>query len=100
MAKRLKEARLAAGLSQRVLGIQAGLEPSVASPRINQYERSTHMPGAGTLANLGLVLDVPLPYFYAEDDALAMCILAFHRGSAPQRRQLTLLAKAVNRASG
>ncbi|WP_235186562.1 helix-turn-helix domain-containing protein [Dyella japonica] len=88
---------MAAGLSQRVLGINAGLEPSVASARINQYERSTHMPGVGTLANLGLVLDVPLPYFYAEDDALAMCILAFHRGSGAQRRQLVHLAKGINR---
>ncbi|WP_366931802.1 hypothetical protein [Paraburkholderia xenovorans] len=34
---RLKEARLRAGLSQKKLGIVAGLDPSVASTRINRY---------------------------------------------------------------
>ena len=44
MALRLREAREAAGLSQRQLGIVAELDVSVASPHINQYEQGKHMP--------------------------------------------------------
>lgn len=37
--KRLKEARTAAGLSQKKLGIAAGIDEFVASTRINRYEK-------------------------------------------------------------
>ena len=40
--KRLKEARLAAGLSQKKLGIAAGIDEFVASTRINRYEKGIH----------------------------------------------------------
>ncbi|MFA4578750.1 XRE family transcriptional regulator, partial [Xanthomonas perforans] len=36
-ARRLQQARLHTGLSQKELGIRAGLDPYVASPRVNQY---------------------------------------------------------------
>lgn len=36
--KRLKEARLEAGLSQKRLGIAAGVDEFVVSARMNQYE--------------------------------------------------------------
>ena len=39
VAKRLREARELSGLSQKQLGIKAGLDEFSASPRINQYER-------------------------------------------------------------
>jgi transcriptional regulator with XRE-family HTH domain len=75
------------GISQRELGIRAGLDPSVASPRINQYEQAKHLPDPLTLERLGTVLGYPLPYFYAADDDLAFVIVAFHRGAAAQRRR-------------
>ncbi|RDS83600.1 XRE family transcriptional regulator [Dyella monticola] len=91
VATRLREARTATGLSQRELGVRAGLDPSVASPRINQYERGKHSPDTSTLAKLGEVLDLPVAYFYAGDDDLAELITAFHRLSATRRRQLMRL---------
>ena len=36
--RRLKEIRVEQGLSQKQLGIQAGLDQFVASTRINRYE--------------------------------------------------------------
>ena len=87
VAKRLREARLAAGLSQRELGVRAGMDPSVASPRINQYERAKHLPDPLTLERLGVVLNQPLPFFYAADEDLAFLITAFHRARATQRRE-------------
>ncbi len=79
VARRLRQAREAAGLSQRQLGIVAGLDISVASPRINQYEQEKHMPNVQMLERLGQILDRPLPWFYATDDALAELILDYHQ---------------------
>ena len=39
ISRRLKQARVLAGLSQKQLGIKAGIDEFSASPRINQYER-------------------------------------------------------------
>lgn len=95
VAVRLKAARLAAGLSQKSLGINAGLDPSVASPRINQYERSIHLPDLSTLGQLATVLGVPLAYFYAKDDDLASTILAFHRTTNVGRRKIGRLVREL-----
>jgi len=76
-ASRLKEARLRAGLSQEKLGILAGIDEFSASARVNQYERGKHAPDFQMAERLAQVLNVPTPYLYAADDALAEWILAF-----------------------
>jgi len=65
--RRLKHARVQRDLSQRSLGIAAGIDVASASARMNQYERGKHVPDYETLYQLALVLDVPIPYFYAND---------------------------------
>lgn len=77
--KRLKEARLAAGLSQKNLGIAAGIDEFVASTRINRYEKGVHEVDIGTAQKLADVLDIPLAYFYAQDDQLAHVVKHFHK---------------------
>src|SRR5687767_687800 len=88
MAKRLKQARLRAGLSQKKLGIAAGIDEFTASARINQYERDKHMPDFPTAERLAKVLGVPTPYLYAKDDTLAAWILAFDEVSAATRQSI------------
>ncbi|EJL83191.1 helix-turn-helix transcriptional regulator [Pantoea sp. BIGb0393] len=69
--KRLKQARLAKGLSQKRLGIAAGIDEFVASTRINRYEKGIHQADLDTAQRLAEVLDVSPSYFYEEDDELA-----------------------------
>jgi transcriptional regulator with XRE-family HTH domain len=88
VAKRLKEARLRAGISQKQLGIRAGIDEFSASARINQYERGRHMPGLQTLTRLAAVMQLPAPYFYCEDAELADVILKFSTLGKGQRRRL------------
>lgn len=85
---RLKEARLRAGLSQKKLGILAGIDEFSASPRINQYERGKHTPEYQTVERLAKVLGVPTPYFYCREDDLARWILSYRarHGKARQPR--------------
>ncbi|WP_312741285.1 helix-turn-helix transcriptional regulator [Cedecea neteri] len=77
--KRLRASRLASGLSQKKLGMLAGIDEFAASARINRYERGIHEVDVQTAQHLATVLNVPLAYFYADDDQLAELILAFGR---------------------
>ncbi len=86
--KRLKAARLSAGLSQKQLGIRAEIDPFVASTRINRYEKGTHQADLQTISRLAEVLGVPLAYLFAQDDRLARMILAFANLSRIQQERL------------
>ncbi len=88
ITKRLLEARLASGLSQKKLGIAAGIDEFSASPRINQYERGVHVPDYATVERLAAVLNVPTPYFYTRDDDLAKLILRYGQ---PEKAELMKL---------
>jgi len=74
--KRLKEARENIAISQKKLGVLAGIDEFVASPRVNQYERGVHTPSYETLLTFAKVLSVPVEYFYiAEDQVAEMAVL-------------------------
>jgi len=90
---RLKAARLAAGLSQEQLGIQAGIEEASASARMNRYERGTRVPGPELVARFGVVLNLPAAYFYAEADDEAELLAAFHK--LPDDGRKRVLAAAL-----
>ena len=92
--KRLKSARQLAGLSQEQLGVRAGLEEESASTRMNRYEKGVREPAVEIVGRIAKVLDVPVSYFYSDDDDEASLLLAFHRMSAKQRSALLLQAFA------
>jgi len=98
VAKRLREARTRAELSQKQLGIKAGIDEFSASPRINQYERGKHAPDYSTVERLAKVLKVPTPFFYAGDDDLAKIILLLGALSPKARKQLLTKLSSKKRA--
>jgi transcriptional regulator with XRE-family HTH domain len=85
--RRLREARETYGISQRNLGIKIGLDEFVASTRINRYEKGVHQPALRIQQRLAAALDMPLAYFYAEDDELARLIADFKRKGKPKCRR-------------
>lgn len=88
---RLKQARLAAGLSQKMLGIEAGIDAFVASTRINRYELGIHKPDLLTVRKLAEVLKVPVAFFYSDtDDEIAE--LLFKYGTADEEVRLKVQA--------
>ncbi|WP_186188640.1 helix-turn-helix domain-containing protein [Burkholderia gladioli] len=95
-AKRLKEARKAAGLSQERLGVLAGIDEMSASARMNQYERGKHEPDFQTVARIANALSLPTSFFYSENEVEAKLIAAFHR--LDPSTQLALLHQAMQSA--
>lgn len=93
ITKRLQEARLAAELSQKQLGIAAGIDEFSASSRMNQYERGVHVPDFATVERLALVLNVPAPYFYTRDDDLAKLILKYGQLNPNEKQELNKYLK-------
>nr|WP_283150499.1 helix-turn-helix transcriptional regulator [Silvimonas soli] len=94
---RLKKIRKEAGLSQKAVGIAAGLDPNVASTRLNRYELGIHQVEHAMAKKLAEVLKVPTAYFFAEDEELAEFILLFARADeATKKRLLEELRSAQN----
>ncbi|EME8860672.1 helix-turn-helix transcriptional regulator [Enterobacter mori] len=73
-SRRLKEVRLDMALSQKSLGILAGIDEFAASARINRYEKGVHQASIEVVRHLAKVLEVPVAYFYTEDDELASLV--------------------------
>lgn len=88
IAKRLRQARLKAGLSQKELGIAAGIDEFSASPRINQYERGKHTPDFTMAERLAEALGVPTPFLYSSKEDLAELILLFEKLPAREKRRM------------
>lgn len=92
VAIRLRQARERAGLSQKKLGILAGIDEFSASPRINQYERGKHVPDVYMVERLARVLNIPATYMYCENENLAAIILEFNTLSEEAQASVLLYA--------
>ncbi len=93
-ALRLKQARLAAGISQRELGRRIGLSEDVVSSRVTRYERGSSQPTFTTASKLAAELGVPLAYLIADNELLAEIILAVSELSTAEQRKLAAELKS------
>lgn len=85
---RLRAARQAAGMTQRQLGEYLGMEPNLASARMTQYEKGQHAPNFQLLKRLSEALEVPIPYFFCEDETVAELILELDKLDPAERQRL------------
>ena len=74
IGKRLREIRKERGIAQDKLGVLIGLDETTASARISRYESGKHEPSFLVMKSIAKVLQVPVPFFYCEDDGLAELI--------------------------
>ena len=84
-ARRLREARKRADLTQEGLAAAAGIDEFSASARISQYETGKHIPQYGIARNLAKALRVPVEYLYAGDDRTAEMLLHWGRLTGAQK---------------
>lgn len=85
---RLKEVRKKAKISQKELGVRIGIDESSASAQMNQYEKGKHTPDISTLKKIADELDVPLNYFFCEDEYSADLAIAISKLSIEKRNML------------
>lgn len=55
---------------------------------MNQYEKGRHTPDVRTLKLIADALDVPLNYFFCEDEVSAELAIAISKLSTDQKKQL------------
>jgi transcriptional regulator with XRE-family HTH domain len=94
--QRLKTARLAKGLSQKNLGILAGIDEFVASTRINRYEQGVHQASIEVVHQLAKALDVPPAYFYTDDEELAQLLFHWKKMDAEAKRNIVVFLQNID----
>lgn len=87
-ARRLRERRLALGLSQEAVGVAIGIDESCSRTRISRYETGKHEPAIAISRLLAGALVVPVGYFYCDDDLEAEALLIIHAVNTDQKRRI------------
>ncbi|MDO6500452.1 helix-turn-helix domain-containing protein [Photobacterium sanguinicancri] len=87
-ARRIKNLREKNNMTQNELG--SLIHPGANTPGVNisQYETSTHEPPMVVMSKIASTFDVPLCYFYCNDENLASFIIDYHRLDAESKKTL------------
>lgn len=83
--RRLRDARLRAGIAQDKLGIMIGLDEGCSSARMSRYENGVHEPPFLIAEQIAKVLGLSACYFYCSDERLAEIILNYSTLSDVER---------------
>ena len=94
--KRLRDARLQAGIPQDKLGVMIGLDEGCSSARMSRYENGIHSPPFNTVERIAEALKLPTAYFYCADDALAELTKQYFHASMDNRNELLNYARKLN----
>jgi len=97
LAKRIREARVASGLSQERLALQIGIDPASASARMNRYEQGTRVPDPALVERIADELKLPAAFFYAVADDEAELLRWFGQLGAEERTELMRKIKTGSR---
>lgn len=79
IGRRIREARVRAGMTQEELGVAIGLDEGPASARISRYESGVHFPSSQLIQPLADALAVPAAYLVAENDRIASMMIDLHK---------------------
>lgn len=93
--RRLREARLRAGIPQDKLGVMIGLDEASASARMSRYENGVHVPPFELVEQIAAALNLPPPFFYCSDDWLAEIMQIYFLASQEKRANLVRCAKSL-----
>lgn len=92
--RRLREARLRAGIAQDKLGVMIGLDEGSSSARMSRYESGVHEPPFLWVVKMADALGVPAAYFYCDDDRLAEIMVTY--SALPEKKRKILYASAMD----
>lgn len=92
-SRRLREARLRSGIAQDRLGVMIGLDEGCSSARMSRYENGVHEPPFPIIESLAGFLNVPVAYFFCDDDKLAEIMRIY--SSAKERERQAMFDSVV-----
>lgn len=98
--RRLREARIRAGIAQDRLGVMIGMDEGSSSARMSRYETGTHEPPFSLAEKLADVLNVPPAYFYCHDDKLADLLIRYEALGSVAREQVQALIVSLSATTG
>lgn len=87
-SRRLREARLRSGIAQDRLGVMIGLDEGCSSARMSRYENGVHEPPFPIIESLAGFLNVPVAYFFCDDDRLAEIMRIYSSAKEKERRSM------------
>lgn len=85
---RLRARRQAVGMSQEALGVAIGIDESSSRARISRYELGVNEPAIAISRLLAKALQVPVGYFYCDDDLEAEALLIIHAVNLDQKQRI------------
>ncbi|NII09469.1 helix-turn-helix transcriptional regulator [Oleiagrimonas sp. C23AA] len=88
--RRLREARNSYKFSQTELAIAAARDMDSGSPTVSRYENGVHQPKLALQQRFADVLELPLKYFYTEDDEEARQIAEASRSDKPVQLRIKI----------
>jgi transcriptional regulator with XRE-family HTH domain len=86
--RRLRARRLTLGYSQEALGVAIGIDESSSRGRISRYELGINEPAIAISRLLAKALEVPVGYFYCDDDLEAEALLIIHGLGDSHKQQI------------
>lgn len=86
--RRLRAARVKAGIPQDRLGVMIGIDEGAASARMSRYESGVHEPSFRTAEDIARVLGIPTAYLFCEDDELADVIIGWSSLTKADKKHL------------
>lgn len=75
-------------LSQEALGVAIGIDESSSRGRISRYELGVNEPAIAISRLLAKALQVPVGYFYCDDDLEAEALLIIHAVNPDQKLRI------------
>lgn len=93
--RRLREARLRAGIAQDKLGVMIGVDEGCSSARMSRYETGTHETPYPIAQKLASILNVPVAYLYCDDDQLADILIQYAILDEAGKAQVLALASEL-----
>lgn len=96
--RRLREARIRAGVAQDRLGVMIGMDEGSSSARMSRYETGTHEPPFTLSEKIAAALNVPVAYLYCDDDQMAAFLIDYaslEKGAKEKVRELAAALTAT-----
>ncbi len=97
--RRLRTIRLLRGIPQDKLGVMIGLDESCASARMSRYENGIHAPAFDIAESIAKALEVPVTYFYCNDDEMADLLIGLHQLSEAQMKEVSTLVSELRKTT-